>query len=385
MLRRIFCLTITAPAAALLWFAAIANEAWFERHVVVPAYRLPPPAWTLPALRIGAIALGIALVACAVAAGRRATPGGAVRVAIALVLSIGASELILRIFQRPEAEKPNPRLEWILGVEDPRTGWAFVPRRTMLLPPRGTQRRALYSIDAHGDRAPSQDWLEDPRAPTVIITGESTAVGHGLQWQETFAARLADRLHVQVVNVAEGGYGSDQAHLRAVDALPRFAHPVAVVTLVLPVQLHRNIQDDRSRLAVRDGALVVEPRSRSPFRLRQVFVDEIPYLSEAQLQRSLKLTRKILLATAGAARARGALPLFVVPSVGPPRPLDTHPEAFVLHALLDDLPHVVVDIDPSHLIPRDGHPDPVGAGRIADAIAAALEPLTTRAGQLRSP
>src|SRR5947207_1035187 len=57
MLRRTVGLLIAAPAVALRWFAAISNRAWFERHVVVPAYRLPPPAWTLPALRIAAIAL----------------------------------------------------------------------------------------------------------------------------------------------------------------------------------------------------------------------------------------------------------------------------------------------------------------------------------------
>jgi hypothetical protein len=378
MLRRTVGLLIAAPAVALLWFAAIANRAWFERHVLVPAYRLPPPAWTLSALRIGAIVLALGLLACAAAAGRRATMGSVARVAVAVVLSICVSELVLRFFQRPEPQMPNPRLEWILGVEDPRTGWAFVPNRTMVLPPRGTQRRALYAIDAHGDRAPSQDWIEDPQAITVLITGESTAVGHGLQWEETFAAKLGRTLRLQVVNVAEGGYGSDQAHLRAVNALRRFAHPVAVVTLVLPVQLHRNIQDDRSRLVVRDGALVVEPKSRSPFRLRQVFIDEIPYLSEPRLQASLDLTRKILHATAAAARARGAYPLFVVPTIGPIRPLDAHPEAFVVHALLDDLPHSVVDIDRTHLIPGDGHPDPVAASQIADAIAAALAPILVR-------
>jgi hypothetical protein len=140
------------------------------------------------------------------------------------------------------------------------------------------------------------------------------------------------------------------------------------------VQLHRNIQDDRPRLVIRNGALVLEPASRSPFRLRQVFVDEIPYLSEAELQRSLKLTRAILHATADAARARGALPLFVLPSIGPPRPPDGHPEAFIARALLDDLPHVIVDVEPAHLIPRDGHPDRAGAREIADAIAAALAP-----------
>lgn len=378
MFRRFIGVLVAAPGVLLLWFAGNANEAWYQRHVLVPAYRLPPPSWALPALRIAAAALGLVLLFCAYAAGRRATAGGVARVAVAILLSLLAAELVLRRFQRPEAEKPDPRLEWILGVEDPRTGWAFVPRRTMVLPPHGHQRRALYAIDAHGDRAPSQDWVEDPRAPTILITGESTAVGHGLEWNETFAARLAEKLPVQVVNVAEGGYGSDQAHLRAIDALPRFANPLAVVTLVLPVQLHRNIQDDRARLVVRDGALVTEPKARSPFRLRQVFVDEIPYLSEKDLQRSLKLTREILHATAAAARARGAWPLFVVPAIGPPRPLEAHPEAFVVSELLDDLPHVVVDIDPAHLIPWDGHPDAYAANQIADAIAAALRPVIPR-------
>src|SRR5712691_681524 len=175
MLRRIVGLSIAVPAARLLWFAAMANDAWFQRHVVLPAYRLPPPAWTLPALRIGAIALGLGLIACAVAAGRRATAGGVARGSIALVLSVCACELVLRLLQRPEAEMPNPRLEWILGVPDARTGWAFVPNRTMDLPRRGRQRLARYAIDAHGDRAPTQDWFVDPTAPTVIVAGESTA------------------------------------------------------------------------------------------------------------------------------------------------------------------------------------------------------------------
>src|SRR6476469_4109003 len=108
MLRRTVALLLAAPAALLLWFAAIANDAWFERHVVVPAYRLPPPGWALPALRLGPIALALALLACAVVAGRRATAGGVARVAAAPLLSAGASEFVLRRFDRPEAEKPDP-------------------------------------------------------------------------------------------------------------------------------------------------------------------------------------------------------------------------------------------------------------------------------------
>jgi hypothetical protein len=374
LLRPIVRLSLFTLAAALWWFAATADAAWFQRHVVLPAYYLPPPAWLHSALRGASAALGVGLAVCGMAAGRRATPGGVARVAAALALSLCASEGALRILQRPEAERSNPRVEWVMGAVDARTGWAFVPNRTMEFPLRGKGRQVLYAIDAHGDRAPSQDWKEDPRAPTIIVTGESIAVGYGLQWRETFAAQLGEMMHAQVVNVADGGYGSDQAHLRAVDALPRFAHPVAVVSTVLPVQLFRNVQDDRPHLVEDGGALVIEPASRSPFRLRQIFVDEIHYLGEAKLQQSLKLTRAILQATAQAARARGAQPLFVVPSFGPARPLEGHAEAFIIHALLDDLPRVVVDIEPAHILPWDGHPDPAAARQMAEAIASALAP-----------
>ena len=339
----------------LLAFAAAANGAWFDRHVVLPAVYPPPPPWTLPAIRLAAAAMGLVLAACAVAVRRRATPGGVARVALSVALAVCASELGLRVLHRV-LPVPETRIEARLAAPDPRTGWAFVPGRSVDL--RGPDGRMIrYAIDAHGDRAPSADWVEDPQAPTVVIAGESIATGHGLLWSETFAARLGGLLHAQVVDVAEGGYGSDQAHLRAVDALARLARPVAVVTTVLPVQLYRNLHDDRPHLVLQDGGLTLVPASGSRLRLRQFLVNDLPYLGEAGLEKSLRLTRAILQATAAAARERGAQPLFVVPSFGPPRPLDAHPEAFIVRPLLDGLPHVVVDIDPAHRLPGDGHPD----------------------------
>ena len=38
-------------------------------------------------------------------------------------------------------------------------------------------------------------------------------------------------------------------------------------------------------------------------------------------------------------------------------------------ALGDDLPHIVVDIDPWHRLPVDGHPDPEGARQLAAPLA----------------
>jgi hypothetical protein len=373
VLARIARLSLLVAAAALLGLAAAANGAWFDRHVAIPALNPPPPSWTLPALRTAAAAAAAVLAACAVAAGRRATPGGVARVGLAVVLGVCASEVALRILRRIWPV-PATRIEARLAAPDPRTGWAFVPGREVdLRVPGGSVIR--YAIDRHGDRAPAADWDEDPSAPTVLLTGESIATGHGLPWSDTIAARLSELLDAQVVVVAEGGYGSDQAHLRAVDALARFAHPLAVVTTVLPVQLFRNLHDDRPHLVLRGGVLTLAPASGSRLQLRQLLVNDLPYLSEARLQESLTLTRAILHATAEAARERGAYPLFVVPSTGPPRPLEAHPEAFIVHALLDDLPHIVVDIDPARMLPWDyGHPDVEGARQIATAIAEGLAP-----------
>jgi hypothetical protein len=381
MIRWLVRTTLWVPAAALVAFSGAANEAWFERHALLPAMNPPPPSWTLLALRVAALVVGSMLAACGLWASRRATWGGLVRVGLALLLAVGASEWLVRLVYR-RLPVPRTRLEAFLAGPDERSGWSLVPRRAVDLPTATANGTVRYEIDRYGDRASSADWAEDPQAPTIVIAGESVAMGHGLPWPETFAARLGERMRVQVVDVAVSGYASDQAHLRAVDALPRLAHPVAVVSTVLSVQLYRNRHDDRPHLLLRDGALTLAPASPSRSQLRQLFVNDMPYLSEAALQESLTLTSAILHATATAARERGAQPLFVFLSLGEPRPLDLHPEAFIVRALFNDLPYVLVDLSPERMLPRDfGHPDAEGARQIANVVANALESGPRRPSQ----
>lgn len=340
------------------------DGAWWSRHVVVPACYLPPPPWMHGATRAGLALLGLVLAGTVLRLGRP-TPGGVARTALAFALALCASEVALRILERPEQRSRHPRLEWLLGAKDARTGWSFVPHSELRFGAPGGGPVVDYAIDAHGDRAPSAGWTEDPQAPTLLVTGESIAAGHGLEWKDTFAAQAGARLSLQVVDVAEGGFGSDQALLRARDALQRLRRPVALVSTVIPVQLHRNLNDSRPHLELRGGSLVLAPPFSPQLLLRELFADELQVLPEWRLRKSLVLTRAVLDETAREAREHGARPLFVAPVFGP--------EPELLRELLDGLPHAVVQLDPARIMPWDGHPDAQGARQIADAIVAALQ------------
>ena len=72
--------------------------------------------------------------------------------------------------------------------------------------------------------------------------------------------------------------------------------------------------------------------------------------------------------------------LFVTTSPGPDRPLDDHPEAWLLHALYDgsDLPWILVDLGDAERFRDDAHPNPAGARKIAGRIVAALRQPAAR-------
>ena len=359
MTRWFLRLLLLVSAAALGAVAVHVDAAWWTLHVVVPACYLPPPRWILPAVRIGlaGAAMGLVIVAFRL---RAPTWAASARVALAVVLALGASEMVLRLIDRPERNTPHPRLEWLMGDADARTGWSFVPGRQLQFAAPGGGPRITYAVDASGDRAPSTAFVEDLQAPTLLITGESIAVGHGLQWGVTWAARAGARLGLQTVNVAEGGYGSDQALLRARQALQRLAHPVALVSTVLPVQLHRNLDDSRPHLELRGGTLLEAPAWKPRILLRELIADDLQIMPEWRLARAMALTRAILEATAQAARERGARPFFVAPVFGEEPPL--------IEELLAGLPHKVVVVDRARIMPWDGHPDAEGSRAIADAV-----------------
>ena len=282
-----------------------------------------------------------------------------------MVAALGVGEVVARrqhdrLMLGAGAHRPNGR-EAAMTRFDPRLGWSYFPGRTTWT--RVGDRHVAYAIDADGDRAATSDGHVDPARPTVLFAGESIAFGYGLPYDETFASLVGRELGVQAVNLAVVGYGNDQAYRRVLDALPRFARPLAVVTVFVPDQIERNVDEWRPRLGLApDGTLVSVPASSGP-RLTKL-LRRLPYHGDE----ALRVTAAILRATDEAARARGAIPLFVVTNYGPPCLRDEGDEAWIVDELFvrQALPFVRVDLDAEDLLPGFLERHPGRAGRAED-------------------
>jgi len=370
-----------AIGAAFLAWAASADAHWAEQHVLASRCATNEAAWVLArgarwigaALGLGALALAPALARRAGRASPRLRPSSVAGVALAVTASLGVTELYLRHLhvRLASGDAPRGREERDAGMTrvDPRLGWAYVPARTTWTRVGG--RAVPYVIDADGARAASADQVAPRAAPTVLFAGESIAFGYGLPWDETFPAQVGQRLGVEAVNLAVVGYGSDQAYLRVVDALPRTLRPLAVVTVFVPEQVKRNVDPWRPRLVLGpDGALAAAPPAGGP-RLARL-LQQLPYHDDD----ALRVTAAVLRATAAAARARRAFPLFLVTNYGPACRRDAGGEAWVVDELFvrQGLPFVRVDLGPEDRLPGifEGHPSLRGTRRLAAAVEQAL-------------
>ncbi len=376
-----------AGAACLAW-AVLVRRAWFSRHLFQFYFaHQEKDAVREWALRGVAAALGLALVLGAPRVARMLGGGPAAVLrrawptAIGVVLALVVSELVLRRTVFPCHEDPrevrDAPIEVRIGTLHPRYGWVYLPSRSTPLFLGG--RPSTFAVNALGFRASDPAALPEPRAPTIVFAGESIAAGHGLDYGESFPAVVGETLHVQAVNVATHGYGSDQAYLRLADALGSLDRVLATVTVFVPAQLERNVLTSRPHLLLDcDGALTLTPPSAQadPPRtcLLRLACALLPYHDDPRIE----LTAAILRASDAAARERGAKSLFVVPSIGPDRPVDAHLEGWLLHELFDaaGLPYVVVDINRSLLLPAgEVHPNARGARKIADAVSARLRSM----------
>ncbi len=354
---------VASIGIALLSSALIANQRFLDRHFV-PSFFLPRH-WYVVLQTSGRLAMAVLGMWLTLVARRRTgrfaarTPAGALRIVIAVVLALGASELALsHVHLRPS--------EWLSAEDeprrqpDPRLGWSWVPAHT------GHKRvggRVIdYAIDPAGYRVSSVSEPVDPAQPTILFTGESVMFGEGLTYAESIPAQVGAMMGVQTANLAVHGYGNDQAYLRLQTELPHFRRPVAVVSLFMTALFGRNLDQDRPHLG--PGLVWLPEQQRS--RLSSLTKLIVPYRTDTTVERGVRVTQQVLRATGDLAQAHGAMPLLVVLQFG----YEEGPEQVLRRRILDDasIPYVFVNIDSSWRLRWDRHPN----ARAAHAIAAAL-------------
>lgn len=360
---------VALPAVGLLAFAFLAGPAWLDRHFL-PEFFNPrsDQLLALTGVRVAALALGLLLLLVVRPwLGKVVASVPPLRLvaniaptAFAIVLALGASEFLLRNLPWLWTQEAPSWREPLRG-RDPMLGWAYVPARTGRGEVGG--RAVEYAFDPTGHRVAGQAQPVDFGRPSILFTGESIMSGHGLAWDETIPARTAAALDLQAANLAVEGYATDQAFLRLRDEWPRFEKPVAVVALFMPLLVHRNLDVDRPHL----GPGLIWRAPTEDARLVQVFKRLIPYRSAREIDAAVVMTREALTATVQMARARGAVPVILIPQLTP----ETPAEQKLRRKILDEanLPYLQVVVDPSWHIHDNRHPDVRATGAISQALA----------------
>ena len=369
---------VASIGIAFLSCALVANQRFLDRHFV-PSFFLPHD-WYVALQTIGRLAMAIVGTWLAFVARRRAgrfaarTPAGALRIVIAVVLAIGASELLLkRVHFRPA--------EWLSAADEPRRqldpqlGWTWVPERTGHKSIGG--RVIDYAIDPAGYRVSRLEEPVDPGRPTILFIGESVMFGEGLYYEESIPSQVGGMMGVQTANLAVHGYGNDQAYLRLQTELPHFRRPLAVVSLFMTALFGRNLDQDRPHL----GPGLVWMPAQQGSRLSSLLKLVVPYRADTTVERGVMVTQEVLRATSELARADGATPLLVVLQFGH----EAQPEQMLRRRILDNasIPYVLVEIDSSWRLPWDRHPNARAARAIATSIVSQLRGRVTVAAQFK--
>jgi hypothetical protein len=361
---------VVLAAAALFAVAALIDPAWMEHHFL-PEFFHPRAIQlhNLTIVRFWCVVVGLVLLWplspwLGRLAARKPPSELALDIApilVAIVLALVAGEVLLqRLPWFADHELPGQREP--LRRRDPVMGWAYAENRVG----RGALggRMIDYAIDPAGHRVRAGAEAVDYAAPTILFVGESIVGGHGLTYDETIPARVAVRLGLQPANLAVGGFATDQMYLRLKAEWPRYREPRGLVILFMPSLFHRNLDTDRPHLK---PGLVWSPPSTAP-RLAQLVHRVVPYRSDADLADAVAMTRQALFAMVGMARAKGAVPLILVPQLSP----QTAEERAIDARVLTGLPVVQVDVDPTWRVPNNRHPDARAAAKIANAVAVYL-------------
>lgn len=179
---------------------------------------------------------------------------------MAVVVALATVEALLQLLHYPflgckEVLKPD---EVTMGQFNPDIGWGWKPNSSYFA------RGVSYHFDDLGIRTSAYRQPVDFSKPRLLFVGDSVAFGFGLNYEETYAAKIGYLLgdHYSIVNAAVEGYGSDQAYLR-LQQLIEYVRPTAVVTTVIADHTYRNLNYDRRQttrcidfLATKSSAVV---------------------------------------------------------------------------------------------------------------------------------
>jgi SAM-dependent methyltransferase len=373
--RRIVEAGVVIGAIACAAASWLIDRWWWEEHVL-PLHCAVRP-WEVEAPRVVRV-LGLVVAAALLLVVRpllgawvgrdaRQALGAVLRIGVAALLALVSTEAILRVTHPPAA----PLSDVPAIVADPHLGRALAASRTSETQRGG--RTVAFAVNALGLRARSEGDLPDLSRPSILVAGESIAQGYAVNYDESAPYLVEQSTGVPTLNAGVSAYANDQVYRRMREVLDRLERPLAVVTFVVPLQIRRDVDYRRERLAPReDGSLAIvppaSPRVQS-LRLFDLFDHVGPHSGEA-----FEVARAVISATAKDVRQRGAFPLFLATNFGEPCLHDESGESSLAHHLFAGLnvEHVSVDLDPAWSVPGDGHPDVRGSRALADAIVREL-------------
>jgi hypothetical protein len=294
---------------------------------------------------------------------------GTARIALALILALVTSEVLLRKpWKAAAAPLACPICPPTIGND--RTYWQLAPSTKHVW--QGPHDTITYFTDSDGSRVASLETHPDPNRPTIVVGGESIALGIGVNYEDTFAGVLERDLNVQVIDTGVFGYGMDQAYLREEDILPKVVHPIALITVFVPQQIERAELDSRNALVANDAGNL-EMRSPLPAWFRDLQLRRLwrgLYHDDQQLRDQRAIAR----ATVALAKQHGAYPLFVTTNfLEPCLPVRGQSPA-LFRVVFDDqgISRIHVDLPANQRVDGDPHPGPLSQLALAKAIEKAL-------------
>ncbi len=152
-----------------------------------------------------------------------------------------------------------------LYISDARFGLRLTPSSSQSLAQPG-KRTTTLRVNAQGFRG--DEWPKPPDSTTaggaILLVGDATAFGIGVEQGETAAAILAKKTRRTVLNAGVPTYGP-QEYLALTEELLRAQHPSTVVVFVNEADdwTERN-QPSRDRVEVRDGWAVAKTAPADP-------------------------------------------------------------------------------------------------------------------------